>query len=222
MLGSIKSDCNDVEFDDVNRGDRPQKKIHIFNSTSAAVQPVVMHLPEYLKADVSPSNIAPGHSGVITMTLDSRKLDDMGLTQTSVFLGAFPGDKVNREKEIGISAVLLPKFDNLTAQQLANAPQLYLSTTELNLGRFDQKKKLKGEIVIRNDGKSVLKIKSLQMFTVGLQVSLNKQTLHPGESAKLKVTAEKRQLKTARSKPRVLMITNDPKQPKTTIKIVAE
>lgn len=222
MLGSIKSDCNDVEFDDVNRGDRPQKKIHIFNSTSAAVQPVVMHLPEYLKADVSPSNIAPGHGGVITMTLDSHKLDDMGLTQTSVFLGAFPGDKVNREKEIGISAVLLPKFDNLTAQQLANAPQLYLSTTELNLGHFDQKKKLKGEIVIRNDGKSVLKIKSLQMFTVGLQVSLNKQTLHPGESAKLKVTAEKRQLKTARSKPRVLMITNDPKQPKTTIKIVAE
>lgn len=76
--------------------------------------------------------------------------------------------------------------------------------------------------MIRNDGKSVLKIKSLQMFTVGLQVSLNKQTLQPGESAKLKVTAEKRQLKTARSKPRVLMITNDPKQPKTTIKIVAE
>ena len=129
---------------------------------------------------------------------------------------------MNRDKEIGFSAVLLPKFDNLTAQQLANAPQLYLSTTELNLGRFDQKKKLKGEIVIRNDGKSVLKIKSLQMFTVGLQVSLNKQTLQPGESAKLKVTAEKRQLKMARSKPRVLMITNDPKQPKTTIKIVAE
>ena len=222
QIGDYYLNTDDIEFDDVNRGDRPQKKIHIFNSTSAAVQPVVMHLPEYLKADVSPSNIAPGHGGVITMTLDSRKLDDMGLTQTSVFLGAFPGDKVNREKEIGISAVLLPKFDNLTAQQLANAPQLYLSTTELNLGRFDQKKKLKGEIVIRNDGKSVLKIKSLQMFTVGLQVSLNKQTLHPGESAKLKVTAEKRQLKTARSKPRVLMITNDPKQPKTTIKIVAE
>ena len=60
------------------------------------------------------------------------------------------------------------------------------------------------------------------MFTVGLQVSLNKQTLQPGESAKLKVTAEKKLLKTARSKPRVLMITNDPDQPKTTIKIVAE
>ena len=222
MLGSIKADCNDIEFDDVNRGDRPQKKIHIFNTTSETLQPVVMHLPQYLTADVSPSKIASGHGGVVTLTLDSRKLNDMGLTQTSVFLGAFPGDKVNRAKEISVSTVLLPKFDNLTAKQLANAPQLALSTTELNLGSFGEKKKLKGEVIIRNDGRSTLNIKSLQMFTVGLQVSLNKQTLQPGETAKLKVTAEKKQLKTARSAPRVLMITNDPNKPKVTIKIITE
>lgn len=222
MLGSIQSDCNDVEFDDVNRGERPQKKIHIRNTTDGNVEPVVMHLPDYLSAEVSPSKIAPGHSGVVTLTLDSKRLKDMGLTQTSVFLGGFPGDRVSREKEISVSAVLLPKFDNLTVKQLANAPKLYLSTTELNLGAFDGKKKLKGDIVIRNDGKSVLNIKSLQMFTVGLQVSLNKQKLMPGESAKIKVTAEERLLKEARSKPRVLMITNDPNRPKTTIKIITE
>lgn len=221
MLGSIKADCNDVEFDDVNRGDRPQKKIHVFNATSQNVQPVVMHLAKYLTADVSPSTIAPGHGGVVTLTLNSNKLDDMGLTQTSVFLGAFPGDKVNRSKEISVSAVLLPKFNNLTAQQLAAAPKLHLSTTELDLGSFGDRKKLKGEVVIRNDGKSPLKIKSLQMFTVGLQVSLNRQELQPGESAKIKITAEKKQLKTARSMPRVLMITNDPNQPKVSIKIIA-
>ena len=73
-----------------------------------------------------------------------------------------------------------------------------------------------------NDGKAGGKRKSRQMFTVGLQVSLNKQTLQPGDSSKLKVTAEKRQLKTARSKPRVLMITPDPKHPSPPIKIVAE
>lgn len=106
--------------------------------------------------------------------------------------------------------MLLPKFDNLTASQLANAPRLYLSTSELNLGAFNDKKKLKGEIIIRNDGKTVLNIKNLQMFTVGLQVSLNKQKLQPGESAKMKITAEQRLIKSARSQPRVLMITNDP------------
>lgn len=222
MLGTIQSDCNDIEFDDVNRGERPQKKIHVRNTTSENVQPVVMHLPDYLTAEVSPSKIAPGHSGVITLTLDSKRLKDMGLTQTSVYLGAFPGDRVSHEKELSVSAVLLPKFDNLTARQLANAPHLYISSNDLNLGAFGGKKKLKGEIVIRNDGNSTLNIKNLQMFTVGLQVSLNKQKLQPGETAKIKVTAEERLLKTARSKPRILMITNDPNQPKVTINIITE
>ena len=218
-LGSIKADHNDLEFDDVNRGDRPQQKIHIFNSTSETVQPVMMHLPMYLQAEVSPSKIAPAHGGVVTVTLDSHKLKDMGLTQTSVYLGSFPGDKVSHDKEISVSAVLLPKFDNLTSTQLANAPKIYLSTNELNLGAFNGKKKLKGEIIIRNDGKSALNIKSLQMFTAGLQLSLGKTKLASGESTKLKITAEERQLKSARSKPRVLMITNDPAQPKVVIHI---
>lgn len=29
MLGAVKSDAQDVEFDDVNRGDRPVQRIHI-------------------------------------------------------------------------------------------------------------------------------------------------------------------------------------------------
>ena len=57
---------------------------------------------------------------------------------------------------------------------------------------------------------------------MGLEVSLNKQKLKPGESAKLKITADKRQIKAARSKPRVLMITNDPNNAKVTIKVIAK
>ena len=159
---------------------------------------------------------------MITVSLNSKRLKDMGLTQTSVYLGSFPGDRVSREKELGVSAVLLPKFDNLTASQLANAPRLYLSTSELNLGAFNGKKKLKGEIIIRNDGKTALNIKNLQMFTVGLQVSLSKQKLQPGESTKMKITAEQRLIKSVRSQPRVLMITNDPGRPKVTIKVIAK
>lgn len=218
-LGDLKADRNDLEFDDVNRGERPQEKIHIFNSTTTTVEPVVMHLPDYLQAEVSPSKLKPSQSGVVTVTLDSRKLKDMGLTQTSVYLGAYPGDRVHRSKEISVSAVLLPKFDNLTQAQLAVAPKLYLSTDELDLSAQAGKKKLKGEIVVRNDGKTDLTINNLQMFTGGIQLSLGKTLLAPGESTKLKITVDPRQLKTARSRPRVLMITNDPSQPKVVIRV---
>ena len=118
-----------------------------------------------------------------------------------------------------VSAVLLPDFDKLTTEQKAKAPKLEISATELNLGSFNGKKKLKGLITLTNKGKSELDIRSMQMFTMGLQVSL-KSKIQPGETVKMKVTAVAAELKKSRVKtPRILMITNDPDQAKVVVKI---
>lgn len=220
MLGAIKSDAQEVEFDDVNRGDRPVQRIHIFNPTDEVLEPVVMHLPDYLHAFVSPSKVAPRHSAEISFVLDSKKLRNLGLNQTSIYLGERPGDKVAPEKEIVVSAVLLPGFENMTPAKKALAPKIEMSATDLNLGRFNGKKKLKGEILITNKGKSELDIRSMQMFTMGLQVNLKKSKIQPGETVKMKVTAVAADLKKSRVRhPRILMITNDPDHAKVMVKI---
>ena len=220
MLGEIKSDVQEVEFDDVNRGDRPVQRIHIFNPTDQMMEPVVMHLPNYLQAQVSPSKVAPRHSAVVTLVLDSKKLRDLGLKQTSIYLGERPGDKIAPEKEIVVSSVLLPAFDNMTAAKKALSPKAELSTTTLDLGSFGNRKKLKGEVLITNKGKSKLEIRSMQMFTMGLQVQLKKSKIEPGETVKMKVTVVKPDLKKSRAKnPRILMITNDPDNAKVVVKI---
>lgn len=218
-LGTVRTDRNDIEFDNVNEGDMPVQKIHIMNNGSTSVSPTVMHLPSWMTAEVSPTTIAPGRTGVATLTLNSDKLRDYGLTQTSVYLGMFHGDKVSADREITVSAVLLPSFRNMSETQRLNAPRLSLSNSSLDLGEFGAKQDKSGTIIITNTGKSRLEISSLQMFTMGLKVRLNKTRLAAGESAKLKITAYKKQLKNARSKPRVLMITNDPENAKVTIDV---
>jgi len=217
-IGDLRTDTNDIEFDDVNRGDRPVQKIHVYNASSSAVEPQVMHLPNYLKAQVSPSKIAPAHSGVITLLLDSKMLRDFGLTQTSVYLGMYPGDKVSSDKEITVSAVLLPGFSDLNEQAKEDAPKLKLSAKEL-IFDFDGKPKNKEDIEISNEGKTTLEIKRVQMVTEGLEVSLSNKRIQPGEKARLKVTANAKGLKNARSKPRILMITNDPDNAKVVITV---
>ena len=221
-VGGLMVDKNDVEFDDVNRGDYPVQLIHIRNNTPETVSPVIMHLPSYITATVSPTHIAPGKTGVASLKLDSRKLRDLGLTQTSVFLGKKPGEKVSLDKEISVSAVLLPDFDNMSETQLANAPKINLSETTLDLGSFGDKSSKSGIISIQNTGRSELDIRSMQMFTSGMSVKLNKSKLKPGEQAKLKITVNKKLLRSARSKPRVLMITNDPTQPKVVVKVTVK
>ena len=132
-IADLNVDRNDVEFDDVNRGDRPVQKINIRNASSKSVSPVVMHLPSYMQAQVSPTTLQPGRQGTISLILDSKKVRDYGLTQTSVFLGMYPGDKVHPDKEISVSTVLLPAFTEMTETQMQYAPKLGLSSEELNI-----------------------------------------------------------------------------------------
>lgn len=219
-IGQIKSDVQDIEFDDVFRGQMPQQEMHIFNSTSETIQPVIMHLPSYLRAEVSPTKIRPNKGGVITFTLLSDKLNDLGLSQSRVFLGKYPGDKVAVEKEITTSVVLLPSFGNSKVIEVWEAPQIELASKKLSMSEMTGKpNKLKGEIFIKNTGRSTLDIRSLQMFTAGLRVSLPKQKIEPNEIVKVKIQVDSVTLKKQHTRPRILMITNDPKNPKVIIEI---
>lgn len=218
-LGALMVDNNEIEFDDVNRGSQPYQTIHILNTSDQPSQPQLMHLPPYLTAEVSPTTIMPGHSGKATITLNSRKLRDFGLSQTNIYLGFAQGDKVAVNKAIEVSAVLLPDFEKLSDEELLNAPHIQISADTLDMGAFDGKKKKHGDIEITNSGLSTLDIRSLQMFSTGLKVSLNKTKLEPGETAKLSVTAVAADLKSVKRLPRILIITNDPDKPKVVIRV---
>ncbi len=198
-MGELRLDKNDLEFDDVNRGDQLVQELHLYNYGSQNMQPNLLHLPPYLTAVMQPEKLAPGEEGVMTVRLNSSKLHDYGLTQTAVYMASNIGDKVRADHEIGVSVVLLPSF----LKQVKNPPHIQLSD-------------------IVNTGESVLQISSLQMFTNGLKISLNKSYLQPGESTKLKITAYRSDLLKVRTRPRILMITNDPQKPKVTITINAK
>lgn len=217
-FGNLVTDKKELEFDDVNKGDMPFIEMHIRNVGTKLLQPNLMHLPPFITSTVTPAYLRPGHSGKIVVAINSDRLRDYGLTQTSIYLANNPGDKVSEGNEIPVSTVLLPDFDSMTKEQIENAPQASLSADSLDLV-FNGKKKAKGEIKITNNGKSTLNISSIQMSTNGLKLTLEKQDIAVGETASLKVTGFRDELLKAQVKPRVLMITNDPKKAKVVIEI---
>lgn len=213
-MGDLRLDSNNLEFDDVNRGDVLTQELHIYNNGTRDYRPNLMHLPNYLSAVVTPEVLKGGERGVITVTLRSAQLRNYGLTQTAVYLAGNPGDKVRQDHEIGVSAVLLPSFP----EHVQNPPVIQLSKEAADIV-FEDKSKKTDVIDIVNTGRSELRISSLQMFTRGLKISLGKSRLMPGEATKLKITAMRNELKKVRTLPRILMITNDPSKPKVTIRV---
>lgn len=221
-LGELDVDRTSIEFDDVNRGDMPIQRLHIRNNTNHEVEPVVMHMSSYLSATVSPQRIAPGRTGVATITLDSRGLHDYGLTQTAVYLGAFPGDTVSADKEIEVSTILLPAQQDFEEQQPASTPRIGVAPPSLDLGVFGKRKRKSGTVLVKNEGGAPLEIRSVQVFTPGLDVSLGSRMIAPGAIEKIKVTAHRDLLQNARTQPRILMITNEPENPKVVITVKIE
>lgn len=213
-LGNVRLNVNNIEFDNVNKGDRPMAELQIVNTGRKSYKPYLMHLPPYLSAEYYPEVLAGGRMGKILLTLDSEKLRQMGLTQSSIYLARELGDKVSEENEIVVSSVLLPDFSSLSVQEREMAPRMVLSADSVNLGEMGRKRKKSVTLTIQNTGRRNLEIRALQVFNKALSVELSDRNIGPGETEKLKITVSAKYLKTAKSRSRVLLITNDPARSK--------
>lgn len=218
-VGQIRLSTNNVEFEDVNKGDRPVAEIALVNTSRQSYIPTLMHIPPYLDVKYLPEKLSGGRIGKIQLTLDSEKLYQLGLNQTSVYLAKEPGDKVSEENEIVISAVLLPDFSGLSAEELARAPKLELSADSLSIGKMGLLNRKSATIRLYNKGKDPLEIRAIQVSNRSLGISLSNRRIEAGTSAKLKITVHGKYLNRVKNRPRVILITNDPQMPKVVIPI---
>ena len=218
---AIRLNKQEIEFDSVNKGDKPQFEILVANTSSKTYVPVLMHLPPYLSAQAYPEILGKQKNGKIVVTLDTEKLPKLGITSTSVYLSRFMGDKVSSENEIPVSVALLPDFAHVSSFARQNPPSIELSAKELEFNNLKRNQKKSQTIVITNNGKSDLEIQDMQVFSMALGVKLKKHILKPGETTKMKITVMAENIGRTKGTPRILMITNDPNRPMLTVKVKA-
>ena len=218
-LGNVRMSTNYVEFDNVNKGDKAVAEIQIVNTERGVFRPQLMHLPEYLSAEYIPEVLPGGRSGRIRLTLDSGKLPTMGLNRVSVYLARYMGDKVSEQNELQVAAVLLPAFSQMDSRQLAMAPVMRLSSTDVQVAASDRKRSVSQTVMVRNEGRSTLTIQQVQVFNRAVAVGLSDRTIAPGKAARLKITVTPSLLGKERARPRVLLVSDDPHHAAETINI---
>ncbi|MBR4365415.1 MAG: DUF1573 domain-containing protein [Bacteroidaceae bacterium] len=216
-VGDILLSTNNIEFPDASKGDTVFARIDIMNDSKQVYTPTLMHLPPYITATARPAMLARGRRGTIDLMLDSRKLVNLGLTQTSIYLAEYAGDKVSPDNEIAVTAVLLPEVDENLPEIIR--PAFKVSTTELNLGSVGKKKSLKGKVRISNTGRGVLRLSAIEVFNQALTVQLPKREVLAGQSVDMTVKLDMTLLSRFKTQPRVLLISNDPKHQKETITV---
>ena len=218
-LGGVRMMTNVVEFEDVNRGDRPTAELRILNTDRSAFRPELMHLPPYLTAECQPEDIPAGKTGTIRLTLDSEKLYGLGLNQTSIYLSRYLGDKIGETNEILVSSILLPSFQDMTDEALATAPELAVSESSVEIDAKSGKKAVSHTITLTNTGGRDLHIQQVQVFNKAISVRVANSTIRPGKTTKLKISVAARYLGKSKGRMRVLLVTDAPKQAKQYINV---
>lgn len=215
-VGDIYLSSNNIEFDDVYKGDRRQAVLNVLNTGEKPYAMELMHLPKYITVDAQPKTLRSGRTGKFILTLDSRYQVNIGLNQSNIYLSRYQGDKVSDENEIGIQVIVLPE----SGKSDLNSPHLETNSNVLDFGTIaaGSYKKMKGVITLRNTGKTDLQIKSIQVTSPAIGIDV-KRKIEPGKQCDLKVTLSPRFLKSQKRPASILMITNDPDRPKVTITI---
>lgn len=220
-MGMVRVDRSTLDFPDVRGGETPVLHLSVVNLTGGAYEPVLMHLPPWLSAQASPATIQKGGRGTIALTLHADRLPGLGLTQTSIYLSRFAGDKVNEDNELPVNVILLPDFSDLTDDQRANGPRIGLSQEQVDFGSLlAAGKKARQDIILTNNGHATLHISKLQVSHPAIGVSLKKTSIAPGEQVRLRVSLDTKSLAKGKRRPlRLLMITNDYTRPKVEIPV---
>ena len=73
-IGNIRIDRDEFAFPDVYRGQQPTMTFSIANLSDRPYEPVLMHLPPYLKMEAEPKVLLKGKKGTVKLTLDANDI----------------------------------------------------------------------------------------------------------------------------------------------------
>jgi hypothetical protein len=166
--------------------------------------------PSYIKIDVQPKTLAPGEKGNIKVSYNGKMKGRYGFQSDNIEI--ITDDESIPTKSFSVYATLEDEFPQLTAEELAKAPQLRVQATTLDFGRLRPNTASVREVQVFNTGKKELDIKSLQGNCTCVTASAEKTSIKPGESSSVKIFLDPQDRKGALQKS-LTIYSNDPQNP---------
>jgi len=166
--------------------------------------------PAYIKIDVQPQTLEPGEKGNIKVSYNGKMKGVYGFQSDNVEL--FTDDELNSTKSFSVYATLEDEFPQLTAEELAKAPQLRVQFSTIDFGKLRPHTASVREVQFYNMGKKELDIKALQGNCSCVTASAEKTSIKPGQSSTIKISIDPQDRKGSLQKS-LTIYSNDPQNP---------
>ncbi len=215
-MGAIRLVTNFTSMGTILEKEIKTQELSYINTSDAPVTLGVHRSPSYIEADFEPKTVQPGKEGKILLTFNAAERNAYGLVSDRVYL------TINEERQntysLGVSATIQEDFSHLSDDELNNAPVAVYDNTVFNFGTINQGERIRHDFKLSNEGKTDLIIRNLRTGC-GCTAVKHDDVIKPGQSTNLTVEFNSRG-KRNRQNQAITVITNDPKNPTTVLRLM--
>lgn len=215
-IGPLRAKTNHVAFVQIKENQVKKDSTEIINNSDKPVQLSFKTPPPHLSAVIKPSSLAPKQKGYIVVTFDASKIKAYGFLMHRIYLNVDGVD--DYKNSIAVSTTLEEDFSKLTPTELAAAPIAKYDGESFDFGDIKPGSKVEHTFTLKNVGKRDLVIRDVKSSCGCTAVSPSKNLVASNESVPLKVVFDSTG-KSGRQSKTITVITNDPKNPTTTLRI---
>lgn len=186
-VGNIRITSDVLDIGKVSTEKPVTKEFPIYNDGVTPVTfTVPATLPKSLAVTVTPVTLASKQRGSIKIVYDAKKKNDVGPVTDKFQLTT--NEAQANKKSFTVSADIKEYFPPLSAEQLAAAPKVTLSSNEQNFGPVKIGSVNTADITITNNGKQDLIIRKVRTNSSVTTAQPDKTVVKAGQQAIVKVT----------------------------------
>lgn len=176
-------------------------------------------MPVYPEGD-----IRPGEEGRVVITYNSEMLGRFDRLILVRVEGEMPqllrmmckvvSEEVEQQPQIDEEETVTQP-DRLQSEKIG--PRLGIPSDYMDIGKYKKNKKLKGNLIIKNEGTDVLLVDAITSKAEALTIKATQVALQPGQMYTVKITLDTAKLPNPEEKCLMTIESNDPSRPSLTV-----
>ncbi|MFV0377375.1 MAG: DUF1573 domain-containing protein [Mangrovibacterium sp.] len=215
-IGPVRATSNHIAFVKIIENEVLTDSVGVINDSDKTVNLDFKTPPENLIVKAVPSTLKPHQKGYIEVSYDASKVKTYGFVMHRIYLNV--DGVADYRNSIGVSATVEEDFSKLSASDLVNAPVVSFNEDSHEFGDIKEGDQVECVFSLKNSGKRDLIIRDVKTSCGCTAVSPQKNVVAPNETVPLKVVFNSKGKRGRQSKA-ITVITNDPKNPTTILRI---
>ena len=220
----------DLQFTSLTMADGEVKKGLVMNDAITAYNTgndtIVLGFDNntsHITCDAIPDTIAPGRISTMSFFFDSSRTPVWGINDDYITIIATPlhSKKAPSRIDANIVSNVVEDFSKLSDKDRANAPVCSVAD-KIVIDNLRTGEVAEGRLILKNTGKSNLIVRRVMSTDKAVTTKSNKTLVKVGEEATITIRVNPAKVKENVLNSHVTVITNDPANPRITVRVVGE